>query len=216
MSKATRIIALSGHSAHWITRKLAYGAVLAIMAAVLANFAAAGASASTAARHHGIRVVVLGKWKHYSHKHKGTAGKAPEHCLEGYVSEIDSSRYVFIWDRKTWFRDGPGGTVSGTVTKASQIAASISVGASISINDLITDSQVTVSASVTKTVSTSVGNGYSHGIPARKFGDIEYGAWGYQVKWSYWRRNANCTATELDHGTGMVPIVATGWHYWTE
>jgi hypothetical protein len=198
-------------------RKLAYGAILAITAAVLANFAAAGASASTARRHHAIRVVVLGKWKYYKHKHRAAAavGSVPRHCQGHNFSQIDSSRYVFIWDGKTWHRDGPGGVVTGTVTKTSQISAEISVGASISINDIVAESQVTVSVSVTKTVSTSTGNGYSHNIPANKFGNIEYGAWGYQVKWSYWRLNQNCTATELSHGTGMVPIIATGWHYWT-
>jgi hypothetical protein len=186
MSKATRGRTLSWRFKHWMIRKLAYGAVLAVAAAVLASFAPAGASASTASRHHAIPVVVLRKWKTYKHKHKAAAevGVVPKHCPAHNFSEIDASRYVFIWDKHTWFRDGPGGIITGTVQKQSQIAASISVGASISINDIIAESQVTVSVSVTKTVSTTKGHQYSHDIPANKFGNIEYGAWGYQVKWS--------------------------------
>ena len=82
----------------------------------------------------------------------------PRHCGAHNFSQIDASRYVFIWDRQTWFRDGPGGIITGTVQNQSQIAASISVGASISINDIVAESQVTVSASVTKTVSTTKGH----------------------------------------------------------
>jgi hypothetical protein len=81
-----------------MARKLAYGAVLAITAAVLANLGAAGASASTASRHHAIPVVVLGKWKYYKHKHHAAPAveKVPMHCPTSNESQIDVSRYVFI------------------------------------------------------------------------------------------------------------------------
>lgn len=204
----------------WVTgtpRRLAYGAVLAIIAAVLAGLAPGSANASVARkRHHAIPVVILGRWKTYKHKH--TAG--PEmpfrpSCPVHRYSEIDGSRYVFIWDKKTWFRSGPGGEVVGFVSKTTQINSEISKGASISIDALVEDSQVTISESVTKIVSTTKGNEEIHRVPRGKYGNIEYGAWGYQVKWSKWQVYSNCTEKELAHGTGMVPTVATGWHYWT-
>jgi hypothetical protein len=155
-------------------------------------------------------VIVLGKWVHYHHPHG-----SPQACYEHTYSEIDAARYVFIWDGRTWYRDGPGGRVTGTVERRSDISATISVGATISIGFLVADSQVTVSAAVTRTASITTGHSYFHDIPARRFGNIEYGAWGYQVDWSQWREDRGCRFTELAAGTGMVPTVAVGWFYWT-
>jgi hypothetical protein len=207
----------------WVTgtpRRLAYAAVLAITVAVLAGLAAGTANASVASKkHHAIPVVILGSWKTYKHKHKAkpSVSAAPRglSCPVQKYSEIDGSRYVFIWDKLTWFRSGPGGEVVGIVSKTTQINSEISKGASISIDALVEDSQVTISKSVTKVVSTTKGNEEIHGVPAGKYGNLEYGAWGYQVKWSEWQVYSNCTEKEIGHGTGMVPLVATGWHYWT-
>jgi hypothetical protein len=74
---------------------------------------------------------------------------------------------------------------------------------------------VTVSKSVTRTASITTGHSYSHNIPANKFGNIEYGAWGYQLTWSKWREDRGCRFTKLGSGTGMVPTKAVGWYYWT-
>lgn len=204
----------------WVTgtpRRLAYGAVLAIIAAVVASLAPGSANASVASKkHHAIPVVILGKWKTHKHKHKaGLERPFGKSCPAQTYSQIDGSRYVFIWDKKTWFRSGPGGEVVGIVSKTSQINSEISVGASISIDALVEDSQVTISKSVTKIVSTTKGNEEIHTVPKGKYGNIEYGAWGYQVKWSKWQVYNNCTDKKIGHGTGMVPTVATGWYYWT-
>lgn len=189
--------------------------VLIAAACALGMLAPASASASTspAARHHAIPVAVLGNWVHYKHKHGSASGA--RHCPGTVISEIDASRHVFIWDKKNWFFGGPGGKVSGSVTKTTHIGATISAGATISISDLISDASVTVSASVTRSDSTTLGHAYSHKVPAHKIGNIEYGALGYQLQWSQWQETANCRAHEIGQGSGMVPTVALGFHYWS-
>lgn len=160
-------------------------------------------------------ITILGPVVHYSHQHEESGVMTPEgrYCTPGTYSQIDSSQYVFYYDGHTWFRDGPGGTVSGSVTKATTISATISASATISIDALISDASATVSASVTKATTTTVGHTYTHNITAGKYGNMQYGVWGYNVRWSQWRMNSNCTTNELAKGTGTVPIQAQGWNY---
>ena len=73
-------------------------------------------------------VTILGPVVHYSHTHLSPATVKPngQVCSNRIYSEIDSSQYVFYYDGHTWFRDGPGGTITGTVTTTSTRSATIS------------------------------------------------------------------------------------------
>ena len=141
--------------------------------------------------------------------------QVPRNCGYEVWSRIDSYQGFHMWDGKTWLKDGPGGVVTADVQKTTTMSASISAGAEISVNELVADSKVTISASVTRTVTTTTGHHYSHSIPARKFGNLQYGAWAYRVSWSKWRQNGNCSVTKLAAGTGTVPTVAVGWKYFS-
>jgi hypothetical protein len=150
------------------------------------------------------------------------AGAAPAsahsvtpNCTSDVTTAITSSNYVFIWDGVTWFHDGPGGTVTGTVTTARQISSTISAGAEISLSDLISTVKATVSASATNSVTTTVGHLYTHSIPSNEYGNLRYGSWGYAVHWEIVYRHSNCTTTIVQTGTGTVTTVAVGWHYWS-
>ena len=145
----------------------------------------------------------------------GATPRVPQNCGYDVWSRIDSHQGFHMWDGKTWFKDGPGGTVTASVHRTSTMSASISAGAEISINELIADSKVSISASVTRTVSTTTGHTYTHSIPSGKYGNLQYGTWAYHVTWSKWRQNGNCTVTELAAGYGTVPTVAVGWKYFT-
>jgi hypothetical protein len=191
---------------------------LAVTAFTMANLVPTGASASPARKHgHPIRIIVLRGWVHYPHRHAqpGPASNGPQACYEHTFSEVDASRYVFFWDGITWFSDGPGGKVTGSITRTTRISATISVGAEISINELFADSKVTVSAAVTKEATTTTGHTYEHNIPANLYGNIEYGVLGYQLQWSRWHEDRGCRFTELDSGSGTVPTVAQRWRWFT-
>jgi hypothetical protein len=165
-------------------------------------------------------ITVLGPVVYYHH---GPAGGAtgihsalpyPNSCPLDTWSQIDSSSYIFDWDGRTYFRDGPGGSMSVSVTQSSTLSATISASATISLDELVADASATVSASVTKTAQITVGHTYNHNISNGMYGNAEYGAWGYNVSWSQWRQNGNCTSTKLASGSGTVPTTAVGWNYW--
>ena len=42
---------------------------------------------------------------------------------------------------------------------------------------------------------------------------MQYGVWGYNVNWSQWHVNGNCSTNELASGSGTVPTSAQGWNY---
>jgi len=136
-------------------------------------------------------------------------------CAADDILAITSSKYVFLWDQSTWFHDGPGGKVTGDVTRSRQISASISFGADISIGFLVEESKISITTAITTTVQTTLGHHYEHVIPATKFGNLKYGAWGYNVSWTDEYRHSNCTITVRQRGTGTVPTVAVGWYYFT-
>ena len=139
---------------------------------------------------------------------------APASCAADVIVGITSSRYVFMWDGVTWWHDGPGGTITGQVQRQRQVSATISYGADITLSDLISSVKATINKSATRSVTTTVGHTYSHNIPANKFGNLKYGAWGYSVSWVKDYRHTNCTITVQGRGTGTVPTVAVGWYYY--
>jgi hypothetical protein len=135
-------------------------------------------------------------------------------CAADVVVGITSSHYYLIWDGVTWFHDGPGGMVTGHVERQAQVSATISYGADITLNDLVASVKASINNSATRSVTTTIGHSYSHSIPANKFGNLKYGAWGYAVSWVKEYRHSNCTITVLGRGTGRVPTKATGWYYY--
>ena len=143
-----------------------------------------------------------------------SAAPASASCAADVVIGV-SGHYEFIWDGATWWHDGPGGTITGTVQVQRQVSATISYGADISINDLVSSVKASISGSATRSLTTTLGHTYTHTIPARDYGNLKYGAWGYSVSWVKEYRHSNCTITVLGRGTGTVPTVATGWYYYS-
>jgi hypothetical protein len=135
-------------------------------------------------------------------------------CPEEIYVSITSVKGIHMWDRRTYFKDGPGGTMTGKVTESSTISATLSAGAEISISTLVTTVKAQVTASATRARTTSIGHDYSHNVKAGKYGNLKYGSWAKKVGWKKTRVNRSCTATVLDRGTGRVPTQAVGWHFW--
>lgn len=143
-----------------------------------------------------------------------SAATITPNCAADVVLAITSANYHFLWDGVTWFHDGPGGSVTGTVQRQRTISATISAGAEVSTDELVVAAKATVSSSVTKQMQTTLGHAYTHSIPSNKFGNLKYGGWGYSVGWTYEYRHSNCTITKIQTGTGTVPTVAQGWYYY--
>jgi hypothetical protein len=143
-----------------------------------------------------------------------SAQPASASCAADVVISV-SGQYKFIWDGSTWWHDGPGGTITGTVQVQRQISATISYGADITINDLVSSVKASISGSATNSLTTTLGHTYTHTIPSTMYGNLKYGAWGYAVSWVKEYRHSDCTITVLGRGTGTVPTVATGWYYYS-
>jgi hypothetical protein len=112
------------------------------------------------------------------------------------------------------FKDGPGGTMEGSVDVSTSASATISAGASAELSGVIASAKVEVSSSLTRSVGVTVGHRYTHRISAHRYGHMQYGSWGRKVSWRKIRANANCTTTVLSRGTAWIPTRQVGWKYW--
>jgi hypothetical protein len=145
--------------------------------------------------------------------HADTA--VPLACPPDVSVSITSKTSYLIPASSSTFKDGPGGTISVSVTKASTISATLSSSAEVSTNEIIAAGKVSVSASVTGSVTVTVGHTYSHNITSNKYGNAQYGSWGYKVNWQKTRDNGNCKGvTVLATGTAKLPTSSLGWKYW--
>lgn len=111
-------------------------------------------------------------------------------------------------------KDGPGGSMTGSVQNSTSVAATMTVGASAELGGVIAKAKVEVSASLTSSVGITIGHSYTHTITAGKYGNMQYGSWGQQVNWKKYKNNANCTTTTVASGTARIPSTSVGWKYW--
>jgi hypothetical protein len=144
----------------------------------------------------------------------GISAPAMARCAPYEFYSIPSYSSYQLPAAGTYFKDGPGGTMTASVTTASTISATGSVTAGATISGIVAQAKVEVTASITKSKSVTVGHTYSHDISAGKYGNLQYGSWGYKVNWRFSERTESCTNRLLSSGTAKVPTTAVGWRYW--
>jgi hypothetical protein len=136
-------------------------------------------------------------------------------CPPDYWYSIVSSSSYHIPAAGQYFKDGPGGTMTASVTASSTISASGTVTAGATVSGIVAEAKLEVSATIGTSQTITVGHTYSHTITPGKYGNMQYGSWGYKLSWEYWRDNGNCTSTRLSSGTNFTaPTNAVGWRYW--
>lgn len=132
--------------------------------------------------------------------------------------EITSKKgyHVPSWWNGTKYKDGPGGTISVSVTKSGTISAEISGSGEWSAGAILAKAKTTISVKVSGSVSVTTGHTYTHNISGNKYGHLQYGSWGYKVSWKRYRSVGNgCGAPkEIGHGSATLPTSETGWKYW--
>ncbi|MFI9769344.1 hypothetical protein ACIHJG_21105 [Streptomyces sp. NPDC052415] len=116
----------------------------------------------------------------------------------------------------TKYKDGPGGTMTVSVTKSGSIALEVSGQGEFSAGALIAKAKATISAKVTATVTVTTGHTYARDIGRNKYGHMQYGSWGYKVHWKRYKSVGNGCGTprEIGRGTATLPTKETGWKYW--
>lgn len=116
----------------------------------------------------------------------------------------------------TTFKDGPGGTMRVSVEKSGKIGVELSGSVEASADAIVAKSKVTFGVKVVGEVGVTVGHTYTHSIPARKYGHLQYGSWGYNVKWTKYATSADrCGKVKLGSGKAKIPTKSVGWRYWT-
>ncbi|MFJ9631220.1 hypothetical protein ACIQPR_37680 [Streptomyces sp. NPDC091280] len=113
-----------------------------------------------------------------------------------------------------YFKDGPGGTMSVSVTKASTISYSVSGSLEVSASYLFASAKASIGSTYAKSVAVTTGHTYTHNITAHKYGNMQYGSNGFKLGWESNKTNPNCTNTVLSTGTAKFPVTSVGWRYW--
>lgn len=139
----------------------------------------------------------------------------PMMCPPGTSTQIDKHWSTFVKQAGQLWTGGPGGTLSVTSTKSTQLQSTKSGSATVKIDEILADTSVTLGYSVSKSVTTSIGATYSHPIPNGKKGTIAYGSWAIGVDWSSWREGGNCKATKTGSGSATL-LTSPGFEYWTD
>ncbi|MFF3414899.1 hypothetical protein ACFYW9_09395 [Streptomyces sp. NPDC002698] len=129
---------------------------------------------------------------------------------------ITSKKNYFIpsWWNGTKYKDGPGGTMNVSVTKAGTISVDVTGTIEFQTNAIIAKAKTSVSVHVGGSTTITTGHNYSHNISRNKYGHLQYGSWGYKVTWKKLQRVGSCGVKELGHGTATLPTSETGWKYW--
>ncbi|MEV0982647.1 hypothetical protein [Streptomyces sp. NPDC049915] len=142
--------------------------------------------------------------------------RLPHHCdgPSTWYSMSKQAYHIPSWWNGTKFKDGPGGTISVSVTKAGTISAEVSGSGEYSVGAILAKAKTTISVKIGGSVTITTGHNYSHDISKNKYGHLQYGSWGYKVSWKQYRRSGACGSVEIGHGTATLPTSETGWKYW--
>ncbi|MGW0936819.1 hypothetical protein [Streptomyces sp. NPDC002666] len=126
------------------------------------------------------------------------------------------SYHVPSWWNGTSFKDGPGGSIRVSVEKAGKIGVEVSGTVGVSGGVLLAEVKAEYSVKVVAEVGVTVGHHYTHAVPAKKYGHLQYGSWGYKVNWTKYKTSADrCGKVKMGSGTAKLPTKETGWRYWT-
>jgi hypothetical protein len=134
---------------------------------------------------------------------------------EWYALSNNENYHVPSWWNGTSYKDGPGGTMKVRVEKSGKLGVEVSGTTEASTSAIFAKAKVSYSIKVVAEVGITVGHEYSHEIPAKKYGHLQYGSWGYKLKWTKYRTsNDRCGKVKLGSGTAKLPTKETGWRYW--
>ncbi|MDT0570957.1 hypothetical protein RM704_26435 [Streptomyces sp. DSM 3412] len=145
--------------------------------------------------------------------------REPQRCeMSGTWIKITSKQAYHIpsWWNGTSYKDGPGGTMTVSVTKSGTITAEVSTTAEVEASMVVASAKSSISYKISGSATITTGHTYSRTISSnKKYGHMRYGSWGYKVKWKQYRAKSNgCGATQIGSGTATLPTKETGWKYW--
>ncbi|WP_143590274.1 hypothetical protein [Thermoactinospora rubra] len=127
---------------------------------------------------------------------------------------------------RTRFIDGPGGSMTVSVTREHEVLAYLET---LKVRSLEKSLQLTKD-DVVKTLVQSLsksglphleerhmvftGHEYSREISKGMYGNMWYRVLGYRIGWSAWRVLGTCKLVPVGRGIANVPSRVEGWRYW--
>ncbi|MFF2425859.1 hypothetical protein [Streptomyces mirabilis] len=145
--------------------------------------------------------------------------KAPTVCdtpSTWYRITSKKAYHIPSWWNGTKYKDGPGGTMTVSVTTGGTISGDVTGTGEFVAKGVIFEAKASVSVKIGASVSVSAGHTYSRAISRSKYGHLQYGSWGYKLTWKRYRSGSgsNCGGVEIGHGSATLPTSETGWKYW--
>lgn len=133
-----------------------------------------------------------------------------------YAITSKKAYHIPSWWNGTKYKDGPGGSMTVSVTKSGTVSSEITGSIEWSSNAIIAKAKASVSVKIGASVSVTTGHNYTHNIHSNKYGHLQYGSWGYKLTWKKYRSagGSGCGSVELGHGTATLPTSETGWKFW--
>ncbi|WP_329622255.1 hypothetical protein OG357_18830 [Streptomyces sp. NBC_01255] len=115
----------------------------------------------------------------------------------------------------TSFKDGPGGIMVVKVEKSGTLKAEITGAAEAEVGAVIAKAKTSVSVTIGAEVGITLGHEYRRNVTNNKYGHLQYGSWGYSVKWAKCETSADrCGKKLIKSGTAKLPSSEVGWRYW--
>ncbi|MEV0235496.1 hypothetical protein [Nonomuraea sp. NPDC050786] len=145
-------------------------------------------------------------------------GRCDEHLF--FKVHRLSPRNFFL--PRTRFIDGPGGTMTVTVTREHEIRAFLeteqerlwSVTEKFTTKDLVRQFRLMGLPHLEERHMVFTGHEYSREITKGMYGNMWYRVFGYRIGWSAWSQLGTCRDVKVASGIANVPARVEGWRYW--
>lgn len=131
---------------------------------------------------------------------------------------------------RTNFVDGPGGTVTASVTREHEVRAFLETEnerrKAVSTTEPLTPVEPITTREVVHEMRRMglphleerhmvfTGHEYSREITKGMYGHLWYRVFGYRIGWSAWRVMGTCRDVRVSSGYANIPARVEGWRYW--
>ncbi|MFG6192076.1 hypothetical protein [Nonomuraea sp. JJY05] len=131
---------------------------------------------------------------------------------------------------RTNYVDGPGGTVTASVTREHEVRAFLETEnerrKAVSTNEPLTRVEPITTQEVVREMRRMglphleerhmvfTGHEYSREITKGMYGHLWYRVFGYRVGWSAWQVMGTCRDVKVASGFANIPARVEGWRYW--
>ncbi|WP_436762585.1 hypothetical protein [Streptosporangium sp. V21-05] len=119
---------------------------------------------------------------------------------------------------RTRFIDGPGGTMTVSVTRQHRVYAEMEIEreriGEIDRDELIRQLRNMVNPLLAEEYIVETGHEYERAVTDGKYGNMWYRVFGYRVGFSAWREIYDCRVRKIAAGVASVPARVEGWRYW--